>query len=124
MTDITTMRHHNNQRKFGLERKVRRNFLRSLVRALVIHGRIETTLPRAKEIRPLVEKMVTHAKSGNDLHAIRTLAAEMGGQIDVARMMIKDIAPKYKDRKGGYLRIIKLPNRLSDGSEMGIIEFV
>lgn len=118
------MRHHVNNRKFGRERKVRKAFLRGLVRALVIHGRIETTLPRAKEIRPMVEKMVTLAKSGNDLHAIRTLAANMGGQIDIARAMIKDVAPKYADRAGGYIRIIKLPNRLSDGSEMAIIEFV
>lgn len=118
------MRHSNNKRKFGLERKVRKAFIRSLLRALVIHGRIETTLPRAKEIRPAVEKMVTKAKSGDSLQAIRNLAADMGGQIDVARMLITDVAPKYTDRKGGYTRIIKLPNRLSDGSEMAIIEFV
>lgn len=118
------MRHHSANRKFGRERKVRKAFMRSLIRAIVIHGRIETTLPRAKELRPAVEKMVTRAKSGNDLHAIRTLAADMGGQIDVARMLITDVAPKYQDRNGGYTRIIKLPNRLSDGSEMAIIEFV
>lgn len=118
------MRHHDNNRKFGRERKVRKGFLRSLVRGLVVHGRIETTLPRAKEIRPMVEKMVTTAKTGSDLSSIRLLTAEMGGQVDVARMLIKDYAPKYKDRKGGYTRIVKLPNRLSDGSEMAIIEFV
>jgi len=118
------MRHHDNKRKFGRERKVRKGFLRSLVRALVLHGRIETTLPRAKEIRPMVEKMVTRSKSGSDLASLRLLAAEMGGQLDVAQTLIKDYAPKYADRKGGYLRIMKLPNRLSDGSEMAIIEFV
>lgn len=119
------MRHHDNNRKFGRERKVRKGFLRSLIRALVMHGRIETTLPRAKEIRPMVEKMVTKARSGkNDLTTLRLIAADMGGQIDVASMIIKDYAPKYADRKGGYTRIIKLPNRLSDGSEMAIIEFI
>jgi len=118
------MRHHNHKRKFGLERKVRKAFMRSLIRAIVINGRIETTLPRAKELRPAVEKMVTKALRGNDITAIRHLAADMGGQIDVARIMIKDIAPKYKDRKGGYTRIMKLPNRLSDGSEMALIEFI
>ena len=119
------MRHHDKNRKFGRERKVRKGFLRSLVRALVTHGRIETTLPRAKEIRPMVEKMVTKAKAGkNDLAMFRLIAADMGGQLDIARMLVKDYAPKYADRKGGYLRIVKLPNRLSDGSEMAIIEFV
>lgn len=119
------MRHHDNNRKFGRERKVRKGFIRSLIRALVLHGRIETTLPRAKEIRPLVEKMVTAAKKGsNDLATLRLITAQMGGQMDVARALIKDHAPKYADRNGGYLRIMKLPNRLSDGSEMAIIEFV
>lgn len=119
------MRHHDNKRKFGRERKVRRAFLQSLVRALVTHGRIETTLPRAKEIRPLVEKLVTKAKNGkNDLTTLRELASDMSGQLDMARAIMKDYAPKYKDRTGGYLRIMKLPNRLSDGSEMAIIEFV
>lgn len=119
------MRHHDKNRKFGRERKVRKGFIRSLIRALVLYGRIETTLPRAKEIRPLVEKMVTAArKGGTDIATLRLITAQMGGQIDVARSLIKDHAPKYTDRTGGYTRIMKLPNRLSDGSEMAIIEFV
>lgn len=119
------MRHHDKKRKFGRERKVRVGFIRSLIRALVVHGRIETTLPRAKEIRPLVEKMVTLARNGgNDIATLRLLTAKMGGQLDVAKALISDYAPKYADRKGGYIRIVKLPNRLSDGSEMAIIEFV
>lgn len=119
------MRHHNNNRKFGRERKVRKGFIRSLIRGLVIHGRIQTTLPRAKEIRPLVEKMVTKAKNSKDtLATLRVIAADMGGQVDVAKMLINEYAPKYTDRNGGYLRIMKLPNRLSDGSEMALIEFV
>lgn len=119
------MRHHDKNRKFGRERKVRKGFIRSLIRALVLNGRIETTLPRAKEIRPLVEKLVTIARNGkNDVTTLRLIAAQMGGQIDVANALMKDHAPKYSDRNGGYLRIMKLPNRLSDGSEMAIIEFV
>ena len=119
------MRHHNNTRKFGRERKVRVAFIRSLIRALVVHGRIETTLPRAKEIRPLVEKLVTTArKGGTSIATIRLISATMGGQLDVANALIKEYAPKYADRNGGYTRIVKLPNRLSDGSEMAIIEFV
>lgn len=119
------MRHHDKNRKFGRERKVRIAFIRSLIRALVVHGRIETTLPRAKEIRPLVEKLVTIARKGkSDLATVRLLTATMGGQRDVAAALMKDYAPKYADRNGGYTRIVKLPNRLSDGSEMAIIEFV
>ncbi len=119
------MRHHDKKRKFGRERKVRVAFIRSLIRALVVHGRIETTLPRAKEIRPLVEKMLTIARNGrNDIATLRLLTAKMGGQLDVAKALITDYAPKYADRTGGYTRIVKLPNRLSDGSEMAIIEFV
>ena len=121
------MRHHDKNRKFGRERKVRKGFLRSLIRALVTHGRIETTLPRAKEIRPMIEKMITTAKKGkgkSDLTNLRLIAADMGGQIDIAKMLVKEYAPKYADRKGGYIRIVKLPNRLSDGSEMAIIEFI
>jgi large subunit ribosomal protein L17 len=119
------MRHHDNNRKFGRERKVRKGFIRSLIRGLVIHGRIQTTLPRAKEIRPLVEKMVTLAKrSKSDVTTLRLVTAAMGGQLDIAHMLLKEYAPKYADRAGGYLRITKLPDRLSDGSEMAIIEFV
>jgi ribosomal protein L17 len=85
----------------------------------VVHGRIETTLPRAKEIRPLVEKLVTIARNGGtDIATIRLITATMGGQRDVAKALISEYAPKYADRKGGYTRIVKLPNRLSDGSEM------
>jgi len=119
------MRHHDNKRKFGRERKVRRAFLQSLIRALVTHGRIETTLPRAKEIRPMIEKLVTKAKKGTaDFSTLRLLASDLGGQLDIARAIIKEYAPKYADRTGGYTRIMKLPNRLADGSEMAIIEFV
>jgi large subunit ribosomal protein L17 len=119
------MRHHDNNRKFGRERKVRKGFIRSLIRGLVINGRIQTTLPRAKEIRPLVEKMVSKAKRNpGSIATLRVLSADMGGQIDVAKMIINEYAPKYTDRNGGYVRIMKLPNRLSDGSEMALIEFV
>lgn len=120
------MRHHNKNRKFGRETTVRRAFIRSLVRSLVMQGRITTTTPRAKELRPIVEKMITRAKNApdNQVATIRALISEMGGQQDVAMKLIKDIAPRYTERAGGYTRILKLPNRLSDGSEMSLIEFV
>ncbi len=120
------MRHHNKNRKFGRESGVRRAFIRSLVRSLVMQGRVTMTEPRAKEIRPIVEKMITRARRAdvNNVATIRTLVSDMGGQLDVATKLIKEIAPKYMDRNGGYTRILKLPGRLSDGSPMAIIEFV
>lgn len=118
------MRHHNQNRKFGRKTNVRRAFLRSLSRALVMEGRIMTTEARAKEIRPLVEKMITRAKSGNALTNIRLISSAMGGQIDVAQKLIRDIAPKYTARNGGYIRIMKVPARASDAAPMALIEFV
>ncbi len=118
------MRHHDHNRKFGRKTNVRRAFLRSLARALVMEGRIITTEPRAKELRPYVEKMITQAKSANAVTNVRLLSAHMGGQLDVAQKLIRDIAPKYTSRNGGYTRILKTPARLSDGAPMAIIELV
>ena len=118
------MRHHNHNRKFGRKSNVRKAFMRSLARALVMEGRIMTTAPRAKELRPYVEKMITRAKTGNAVTNLRILASDMGGQLDVAQKLIKDIAPKYVDRNGGYIRIMKTPARASDAAPMALIEFV
>ncbi|HQV64639.1 MAG TPA: 50S ribosomal protein L17 [Candidatus Paceibacterota bacterium] len=118
------MRHHNHNRKFGRKSNVRKAFMRSLARALVMEGRIMTTEPRAKELRPYVEKMITRAKTGNAVTNLRILASDMGGQLDVAQKLIKDIAPKYVGRNGGYIRIMKTPARASDAAPMALIEFV
>ena len=118
------MRHHNHNRKFGRKKNIRLAFMRSLARALVIEGRIMTTEARAKELRPFVEKMITRAKSTEAVTALRTLTADMGGQIDVAQKIVRDIAPKFTDRNGGYIRILKAPARASDGAPMALIEFV
>ena len=117
------MRHHSNTRKFGLERKVRKALIRSLLRALVIHGRIETTLPRAKEIRPHVEKLVTLAKEDTVSHRRLVMSRIMNQDIETGKLF-SEYAPKYKSVTGGYTRILKLPTRLSDGAELAIIEFV
>ncbi len=118
------MRHQNHNRKFGRKSNVRRAFMRSLARALVMEGRIMTTEPRAKELRPFVEKMITRAKEGNAITNVRILSSDMGGQLDVAQKLIRDIAPKYVDRNGGYIRILKTPARASDAAPMALIEFV
>lgn len=118
------MRHHNANRKFGRTEGIRRAFTRSLARALVMEGRITTTEPRAKEIRPMVEKLITLAKRSDRVTAVRLLTARMGGQKDVAFKIVEELAPAHKDRNGGYIRVLKLPARVSDGAAMALVEFV
>lgn len=116
------MRHRKKGRKFGRVRKVRRGFVRSLLRSLILKGRISTTQARAKEIRPLVERLVTKAKK-NDL-AGRREVFKRTGDADVVKKLFSEIATRYLDRSGGYTRITKLPPRKSDQAKMAIIEFV
>jgi large subunit ribosomal protein L17 len=115
------MNHHKANRKFGRVRKVRGALMKSLALALVVYGKIETTDAKARELRPFVEKMVTMGRLGT-LAARRNLVSEVG--TIAAEKIVKDISPKYVERKGGYTRITKLPRRISDGSLMAIIEFV
>jgi len=117
------MRHGRKNRKFGRKANVRRGFLRSLSVALITHEAIKTTEARAKELRPLVEKMITIAKKG-DIASRRTLRGRLGNQETIANKLVDDIAPRYGDRNGGYTRIAKLPQRKGDASPMAIIEFV
>lgn len=116
------MRHHNANRKFGRERGLRRALLRSLAEALIKHGRITTTEAKAKELRPYIEKLVTTARRGT-LASQRRVIARLGTATR-AHKLVKEIAPKYQERPGGYTRIIKLPPRRSDSSPMAVIEFV
>jgi large subunit ribosomal protein L17 len=115
------MRHHNANRKFGRVRKVRNGLLKSLALSLITDGRMMTTEAKAKEIRPVVEKMVSLGLK-NTLASRRIVVSQIGEA--GAKKLIKDISPKYSDRKGGFTRITKLPQRLSDGAKMAVIEFV
>lgn len=116
------MRHLKKGRKFGKIRKIRRSFIRSLLNNLVKAGKITTTEARAKEIRPLIEKMLTRAK--NDTVSNRRLIAKILGAGEVKKLFI-EIAPHHRKRKGGYTRIIKLGRRkLGDTSPMAVIEFI
>lgn len=115
------MRHSNSNRKFGRERKVRSALMKSLALSLVVNGKIKTTGPKASELRPFVEKLVTTGMS-DTVASRRLLTSKIGGI--GAKKILKDISPKYKERKGGYTRITKLPARKSDGSAMSVIEFV
>ncbi|MBI1755413.1 50S ribosomal protein L17 [Candidatus Azambacteria bacterium] len=115
------MRHLKKARKFHRETGQRKALMKSLATALILHDRIRTTEAKAKELRPMIEKMISKArvKSLTTVRFIRkTLAAE------VAQKLFDEIAPKYKERKGGYTRIIKLGQRRSDGSHMAQIEFI
>lgn len=115
------MRHSNVNRKFGRVRKVRNALVKSLALSLVVNGKIKTTGAKASSLRPFVEKLVTQGMS--DTVTARRLLTSKIGAIG-AKKIIADISPKYKDRKGGYTRITKLPARKSDGSAMSVIEFV
>jgi large subunit ribosomal protein L17 len=115
------MRHGNHNRKFGRETDQRKALLRSLCRSLVLKGKIKTTEARAKEIRPMVEKMLTRGKTVT-LANRRTLISSLG-DIRTANKLIKTAAT-YTDRAGGYIRIIKIAPRKGDAAKMAVIEFV
>lgn len=116
------MRHHNNVRKFGREKNQRQALMKSLAYSLLVHEKMVTTLAKAKELRPYIEKLVTKGKS--DTLASRKLIYSRLGESNASKKLFKDIAPKYQDRKGGYTRITKMPRRVSDSAEMAQIEFV
>lgn len=116
------MRHHSSKRKFGREMNQRDALLRSLARNLINKNRITTTLAKAKSLRPFVEKLVTKAKVQN-LANRRLIVSKIQGEKEM-NVLIKTLGPKYKERNGGYTRIIKLPRRKLDAAPMAMIEFV
>ena len=115
------MKHHKKIKKFGRERGQRRAFLKSLARNLVLRGRIRTTQARAKTLRPLVEKLLTKGK--NPTLANRRALVSQLGDARMANKLIKT-AEGYKERRGGYLRIVKMGMRRGDAAHMALIEFV
>ena len=100
----------------------RDSLMRSLARNLVNEGRIRTTLAKAKSLRPFVEKLVTKAKSGT-LASRRIVLSRVHGEKET-RELFDNISKKYKDRNGGYIRIVRLPRRALDAAPMAMIEFV
>jgi large subunit ribosomal protein L17 len=116
------MRHHSNVRKFGREKNQRNALMSSLARNLIRDSRIHTTTAKAKELRPMIEKLVTKAMNPT-VAARRLIISSIHSQIETKKLF-DTIAPKYKDRKGGYTRIIRMPNRDLDNSPMSLIEFV
>src|SRR5947207_6405747 len=116
------MRHRNANRKLSRNTSHRRALLRNLVTSFLEHGRLMTTLPKAKEVRPLAEKMITLGK--RDSLAARRMVHAYLLKDATAQKVFKTIAPKFADRKGGYSRIIKLGNRKGDGADLAIIELL
>ena len=116
------MRHGNAHRKFSRRSNQRTALFQHLASALIKHEQIVTTLPKAKELRPIVEKLVTLGKKGG-LAMRRQAISEMRDQ-DQVRKLFDVIATRYKDRQGGYTRIIKAGFRYGDNAPMAVIEFV
>ncbi len=116
------MRHGNKGRRFNRTASHRKAMFANLAAALIRHEQIITTLPKAKDLRPVVEKLVTLGKKG-DLHSRRLAIGQMRDQ-DSVKKLFDVLAPRYKERNGGYLRIIKAGFRYGDSAPVAVIEFV
>lgn len=116
------MRHAVRGRKLGRTTSHRRALFRNQLASLVEHERIRTTLPKAKELRPLAEKVITQGK--RDTVQSRRRVRRWLSNRDLVKKVFDEIAPRFEDRPGGYLRITKLGPRLGDGAEEAILEFV
>ncbi len=117
------MNHHSNKRKFGRSKNQREALMESLALNLIVRGKIKTTLAKAKELRPFIEKMVTRAKVDSVANR-RVISSRLGNKAKETKKLFEKIAVNYTDRKGGYTRVLKLNPRKSDGAPMAIIEFV
>lgn len=119
------MRHRVGGRQFGLPSDQRQALLKGLLRSLIIYKRIETTETRAKEIRPMIEKLVTRAKE-DSVHSRRIARTYIGGHSSTDEDIIKElftvIGPQFRDRAGGYTRMAKVGVRRGDGAPVVILE--
>ncbi len=116
------MRHRNKGRTLSRTASHKKATLRNMATSLFLHERIETTMAKAKELRPFAERLITLAKRG-DLHA-RRLAGRLIADRQVLGKLFDDIGPRFTERPGGYTRILKLGNRRGDAAEMALIELV
>jgi large subunit ribosomal protein L17 len=116
------MRHAKSGRKLSRTSSHRKAMFANMSASLITHEQIVTTLPKAKELRPIVEKLVTLGKRG-DLHARRLVISAIRDE-KAAKRLFETVAPRYSERKGGYLRIMKAGYRQGDNAAMAVIEFV
>lgn len=115
-------RHGYKGRKFGRERDQRRALMKGLATSLIEHGSIETTLPKAKELAPYIEKLVTKAKRG-DLASRRAIIAAVSTQA-AAHRLVDEIAPQLTKRDSGHVRVVRTRIRTGDNAQMASISFV
>jgi len=116
------MRHGKVHRKFNRTAEHRKAMFANMCAALIKHEQIVTTLPKAKDLRPVVEKLVTLGKRG-DLHARRQAVAELR-DTDMVKKLFEVLGPRYKERNGGYTRVLKAGFRYGDSAPVAVIEFV
>ena len=117
------MSHHNKARSFGRPATQKHALMRSLMKSLIMHERISTTEAKAKELRPLVEKMVSQARVDSVANR-RLVASRLGNDQEVVRKLFGSIAPRYKERAGGYTRIVKRMVKATTGRKEAYIAFV
>jgi large subunit ribosomal protein L17 len=116
------MRHQAKGRQLSRTSEHRRALMRNMATSLILHGRIVTTVAKAKELRPYAEKLITLARRG-DLHARRVVAQKIREREALSRLFT-DIGPRFAARPGGYTRILKLGHRSGDGAEVARIELL
>ncbi|WP_166141127.1 50S ribosomal protein L17 [Methylosinus sp. RM1] len=116
------MYHRNKKRRFGRTHEHRQAMFVNMAQALIKHEQIVTTLPKAKDLRPIVEKLVTLGKRG-DLHARRQAISRLR-DVDLVKKLFDVLGPRYKERNGGYTRVLKAGFRYGDNAPLAVIEFV
>jgi len=116
------MRHGNAHRKFNRKSEHRRAMFANMAAALIKHEQIVTTLPKAKDLRPVIEKLVTLGKRG-DLHARRQAVAQLR-DAPMVKKLFEVLGPRYRERNGGYTRVLKAGYRYGDSAPVAVIEFV
>ena len=116
------MYHGRKKRRFNRTHEHRKAMFANMSQALIKHEQIVTTLPKAKDLRPVVEKLITLGKRG-DLHARRQAIAQIK-DVTLVRKLFDILGPRYKDRNGGYCRVLKAGFRYGDNAAMAVIEFV
>src|SRR5262245_24563475 len=116
------MRHGNAHRKLGRKPEHRKAMFANMAAALIKHEQITTTLPKAKELRPVVERLITLGKRG-DLHARRQAVSQIR-DVAMVKKLFDVLGPRYKERNGGYCRILKAGYRYGDNAAVAVIEFV
>ena len=116
------MRHQRTGKKLGRDAAHRKALYANLAGALIEHGRIRTTVTKAKAVKPIAERMITLGRRG-DLHARRQATSFLRSR-DVVHRLFADVAPRFKDRPGGYARIVKIGPRPGDSAEMAYLELV